>query len=41
MSFFSAKTFWIAASPCPVDLTNPEIVTILDLPRLIVPSGLT
>lgn len=41
ISFFSVRTFWIAASPCPVDLTKPEIVTILDFPRLIVPSELT
>ena len=41
MSFFSAKTVWRAASPCPVDLTKPEMVTMLDFPRLMVPSGLT
>lgn len=38
MSFFYARTLWIAASPSPVDLTYPEMVTTVDLPRLIVPS---
>ncbi len=41
MSFFSVNNFWMAASPCPLDLTKPEIVRILDLSKLIVPSALT
>lgn len=41
MSPFSVRTFWRAASPCPEDLTNPEMVTSLDLAWLMVPSSLT
>lgn len=32
--------FWTAWSLSPVNLTNPPIVMILDLPKLIVPSAL-
>jgi hypothetical protein len=41
MSFFSLKTFWRAASPSPVDLTKPEMVTMEVLARLMVPSSLS
>jgi len=41
MSFFSLRTLSRAASPCPVERTNPEIAIRLDLPKLIVPSSFT
>jgi hypothetical protein len=40
-SFLSRSTFWRAASPSPVDLTKPEMVMRLVLPRLMVPSSLS
>ena len=41
MRDFSLRTFWKAESDWPVDLTKPEMVMMLLLARLIVPSGLT
>ena len=35
---FSLRTFCRAASPMPDERTNPEMVTMLGFPRLMVPS---